>query len=307
MYTAIIKDTTIIIAPRRSTSPHPPSTTAAAAQKFKGSMSPRTRSKIRGFLFAWHEAAKHKHRGKHGLVAITLTLSDKQKHSDKEIKSIMLNQFLTELRTQHEVKNYYWVAEAQENGNIHFHILIDKFFSKETLTRVWNRIQQKAGYIPANADLSNKKYPSTNIQKVKSASGTAAYMSKYVTKDEEGRRKIEGRLWSASREITQLGNCKLEISDEEATAIIDSADTEDIVEIPDTEVKIILPKYRQQIIKKMKIFRSALVFWKLENYVKLYDKPLHEEAYQTATSAIKTRPSFQTRQTNAPAAVVCPF
>ncbi len=78
---------------------------------------------------------------------VTLTLSSKQVHSDQIIKSKLLNQFLIELKRDFKVMNYIWRAEAQKNGNIHFHIVTDKFVPHDWLRESWNRIQNKLGYI----------------------------------------------------------------------------------------------------------------------------------------------------------------
>lgn len=304
MWNLTVKDTVITLSPKRYTAPTPPTDAARESQKFKGVLSPRTRAKIRGILFAWHNARMTHTRNKYGLIAITLTLSAPQRHSDKEVKSLMLNQFLTELRTAHGCRNYYWVAEAQDNENIHFHVLIDKFLDKNTLTEIWNRIQQKVGYIPEGADTSNKLYPSTQIEKVKSAANMATYVSKYLTKDQEERRKIEGRLWSCSREIANLGNCRMEITDEEAAAICDSIADEDIINIEDTEVKVILPKARKQLIKYHSSIKSALREWAGQNAAYLYDKSLWEEVYKIATEQrTPTRPERPARTEQE----LCPF
>lgn len=78
---------------------------------------------------------------------ITLTLSSPQKHSDQVLKEKMLNQFITELKTKHLNLRYIWRAEKQENGNIHFHFLVNRFVHYEWCQGVWNRIQDKMGYI----------------------------------------------------------------------------------------------------------------------------------------------------------------
>ena len=77
----------------------------------------------------------------------TLTLPAKQIHSDNEIKAKCLNQILIELKKYHHVKNYIWRAEKQKNGNIHFHILVDKFIPHQELRDRWNRIVNKLGYV----------------------------------------------------------------------------------------------------------------------------------------------------------------
>jgi len=80
------------------------------------------------------------------MVMITLTLPAKQKHTDNEIKSKLLNQFLTEMRTKKHFTDYIWKAEKQDNGNIHFHILTNKYISWELIREVWNRIVNKKGF-----------------------------------------------------------------------------------------------------------------------------------------------------------------
>ena len=78
---------------------------------------------------------------------ITLTLSAPQIHSDQEIKSQLLNQFLIEMTRRWNVGRNVWRAEKQANGRIHFHIVTDKFIPLNELRNVWNRIQQKLGYV----------------------------------------------------------------------------------------------------------------------------------------------------------------
>jgi hypothetical protein len=96
---------------------------------------------------------KHIHKPYHGrnfifkLTFVTLTLSSPQIHSDQIIKSELLDQFLIESKKRWNVYNYVWRAEKQKNGNIHFHILVDKFIPWNELRNVWNRIQQKLGYV----------------------------------------------------------------------------------------------------------------------------------------------------------------
>lgn len=80
---------------------------------------------------------------------ITLTLPTLQFHLDKTIKSKVFNQFLTELRQYHEVRNYVWRAECQSNGNIHFHIATDTYIPWFIIRRIWNRQLRKLGYIKA--------------------------------------------------------------------------------------------------------------------------------------------------------------
>lgn len=94
------------------------------------------------------------------LAMVTLTLSAAQHNTDNEIKAKLLNHFLIELRKKYALKNYIWKAEKQENGNIHFHIIIDVFIHHADIRDIWNRIQDKNGfdYVKQFAENQRLKY-----------------------------------------------------------------------------------------------------------------------------------------------------
>jgi hypothetical protein len=176
-------------------------------------------------------------RFKFKLSFITLTLSSKQVHSDAEIKSQLLNQFLIEARKKWNVKHYLWRAEAQINGNIHFHILCDKFIPWSELRDTWNRIQNKLGYVDNYREemrafhkggfkvrqelLSKWSYKnqvrayrtgcqrdwsspnSTDIHSVANIKNLPSYLSKYCTKQTETR-LIEGNVWNLSESLSKI-------------------------------------------------------------------------------------------------------
>lgn len=81
------------------------------------------------------------------IVFVTLTLPSEQCHSDKEITNLCLNQFFIELQRYHHIKKYIWRAEKQNNGDIHYHILINEFIEYQELRKRWNRIVNKLGYV----------------------------------------------------------------------------------------------------------------------------------------------------------------
>lgn len=78
---------------------------------------------------------------------VTLTLPSRQVHSDIEIIEKCLNSLLIEIKKYYNVSNYVWRAEKQKNGNVHFHLIIDKFISWSELRDRWNRIINKLGYV----------------------------------------------------------------------------------------------------------------------------------------------------------------
>lgn len=150
---------------------------------------------------------------------ITLTLSAQQMHSDNYIKKYMLNQFLIQAQRLWNVDQYVWRAEKQANGNVHFHILTDKFIPWYELRSLWNNIQRKEGYIEVyrtnqkeyhkngfqlNKELlqkwsysnqlkayhtgvkTNWSNPnSTDIHGLRNIGNASAYIVKYMSKDEK--------------------------------------------------------------------------------------------------------------------------
>lgn len=189
-------------------------------------------AKDKKFESSYHGKAYH-----FRLSFITLTLSSKQIHSDVEIKQILLNQFLVEARKKWNVHHYLWRAESQKNDNIHFHILTDRFCPWSEVRDTWNRIQNKLGYVDRYREemqrfhaggfnvrkdlLKTWSYKnqvrayrtgskndwnspnSTDIHSIKHIINLPAYLSKYCTKNQDGR-PIEGQLWGLSESLSKL-------------------------------------------------------------------------------------------------------
>ena len=169
---------------------------------------------------------------------ITLTLPSKQIHTDVEIKSC-LNNFLTSLRQSIGVKNYVWKAELQQNENIHFHLVIDKYCSYQAIRHYWNKAINKLGYVDRYSERFNKltlkeycelrnipvnkgikaynngklsKWESPNsvdVVSVRTDRDVSNYLSKYFAKSDdsnidEDRIRAFGRVWSRSQSLSRL-------------------------------------------------------------------------------------------------------
>lgn len=118
---------------------------------------------------------------------LTLTLSAPQIHSDNEIKQRLLNNFLTQLRQKWKVRNYVWRAESQANGNIHFHIVCDKYVPWWQLRHTWNKIQNNLGYVDRFAERHGHHDPnSTDVHKVKKIRNLGGYLAKEISKNSRG-------------------------------------------------------------------------------------------------------------------------
>lgn len=175
--------------------------------------------------------------GNHFLTFITLTLSSKQIHSDNEIKRDILEPFLGDLRKRWKADNYIWRAEQQENGNLHFHILTDRFIWWAELRDAWNYFQERLGYVSRyrlamrehfkngfriSENIRDKRSVSvqlsayrknlrtdwnqpnsTDIHSLKNIVSVRSYVTKYLTKADQVS-SIAGRLWGCSYELSRL-------------------------------------------------------------------------------------------------------
>lgn len=158
------------------------------------------------------------------LCFVTLTLSSAQIHPDNVIKALFLNQFIVEAKRHWQVTRYVWRAEKQVNSNIHFHILTDRFIPWSELRDVWNRIQNKLGYVDRyretlrnyhkdgfriRKDLlkywpEDKQYNawksgcktdwnnpnSTDIHSLRHVGNVKRYVAKYMSKNERERQRL---------------------------------------------------------------------------------------------------------------------
>lgn len=172
---------------------------------------------------------------------ITLTLPTPQAHDDHYIKQHLLAPFLKWLERSWHVYSYVWKAEAQSNGNIHFHITTNQFVHWKSIRGKWNRLLAKHGYCKVFQDGTNDKGDAaTNIKSVKTMKGIVSYLKGYICKKDvfkkrlsvyclfnsgimtkkayrqitcingnvgitkEYKRPIEGKLWSTSHNLSKI-------------------------------------------------------------------------------------------------------
>lgn len=187
--------------------------------QYNGFMSPKTKGKVRKFLEAWITSVENRRidlrKGKYfrngKLAFVTLTLSASQAHDDNYIKRHFLNRFIQEMKRRFGMNSYFWRAESQENGNIHFHILIDCFVEWQEIRRIWNEIQAAHGYIDRFEAIHGHRNPnSTDVHGLEELRNTTAYVVKYCCKT-EGYRPIKGRIWGASDNLRSLTTFECEV------------------------------------------------------------------------------------------------
>lgn len=228
---------------------------------FSGAWSAKSKSKVRRIAEAWLYG-RTAQRGdvwstlaadsaSRAFVLLTLTLSAAQAHTDQEIRRLLLGPFLQDLKRKHQAANYMWFAEKQGNGNIHFHIILDRFVPHESARRLWNKAQDRCGYVARyragreawhaggfhydQADARSKAQQqhayqegvrvgwsnpsSTDIRQVRGADAVIAYVVEYCAKGVQGeagsvQNKLEGHLWGCNRELGKLSRYEIEVTPE---------------------------------------------------------------------------------------------
>lgn len=184
--------------------------------KVKGTLSNASAKRLNDLILNWFYIVKSA-KGKNDswdkyLAFITLTLPSKQVHSDREIKRKCLNTFLIYAARKWGVNTYIWKAEKQKNGNIHFHIIVNRFCPHQEVKQVWNDILKPLGYIEAYQKKNGQKEPnSTDVhglykdKKNQPIGNLGAYMAKYVSKVElDSKLFVDGKIWGRSANLEKI-------------------------------------------------------------------------------------------------------
>lgn len=185
---------------------------------------------------------------------VTLTLPSKQVHPDKFLQKNLFAPFLDWVRKTKHYKGldsneseycnmYFWRSEAQENGNIHWHLCCDVFIHYQLIQSKWNYLLGKLGYIATFEKKWNHLQPnSTDVHSVRKVRSLAKYLSKYCGKNTKGItvqcslaskflssgyplflnstwnypgakprffREVHSRLWGCSENLSKIKSCKV--------------------------------------------------------------------------------------------------
>lgn len=113
---------------------------------------------------------------------ITLTLCAQQMHEDPYVKKHLLEPFLKWMKRKGN-DLYVWRAETQYNGNIHFHIMSNKYLDKTSIRNKWNSLLSKHGYLKIFFDKhGHHDAISSDVVGIHEPEHMAAYMVKYMGK-----------------------------------------------------------------------------------------------------------------------------
>ena len=160
------------------------------------SLSKRSKQKIRKKITCFARCYKR-------LSFVTLTFLNEV--TDEQAVNI-LRKFLDNAKKRNEDFQYVWVAERQTKndafkGNVHFHMITNKYWKIEKWWNYWIDLQLKNGIKPRQKDYKPssafdvKQLNSSNIRSI------ASYVTKYVTKNNA---KFKCQVWNCSKRISEL-------------------------------------------------------------------------------------------------------
>jgi hypothetical protein len=186
--------------------------------KTKGVMSKRSKQKLKESVNWLVVAAEKKNLKslkfnqvvKFKINFITLTIPPQLDNmiEEKKFKTI-LNTWLTYHRKFSNLNNYVWKIEKHKDGRLHIHILTDTFIHYKNVRDSWNLILKRNGLLEFHFTKFNNYEPnSTDIHSIQKVKKVAAYVCKYMAKDNKEDLLYNGRVWSCSSKISVVvGNC----------------------------------------------------------------------------------------------------
>ncbi len=198
---------------------------------------------------------------------ITVSLPSKQVHSDKILQKQLFMPFLDWLRKSKfqiglddrsdfkKMSMYFWRAESQANGNIHWHLCSDVFIPYWSIRDKWNYLCGKLGYIEKFKEKNkNSKNPnSTDVHSVRKIKSLNKYLSKYCAKNSKGLvlllskvklfnalpkplmlgcewffppkgvrfyRPVYSRLWACSENLSKIKKCKVKLNEQQKIELV---------------------------------------------------------------------------------------
>lgn len=163
----------------------------------------------------------HKHSGKRfnfKVNLITLTIPDTQERvSESFFKTKLIHPWIVYMKKYHNLRNYVWKIEFHKSGKLHVHITSDTYIDAYIIRHHWNRILDSNGLMSDFFKKFKHKNPnSTDVHAVWKVENLAAYLAKYLSKNEQNTETVTGRIWSCNYELSDKRKCHVFIDRHEA-------------------------------------------------------------------------------------------
>ncbi|MFY0643170.1 MAG: hypothetical protein JXR19_01750 [Bacteroidia bacterium] len=160
------------------------------------SMSKRTKSKVRKKAIAFCQVFPT-------MTFVTLTFVNKVA-DQKAI--IILRKFLDNMKKTKPGFEYLWVAERQTKnetfkGNIHFHLLTNKYFKLPKTWEYWIQLQAKNEIQPREQNFKPSSAFDVRRVATKNPKRIATYLTKYITKNQGS---FNCQVWNCSKGVSML-------------------------------------------------------------------------------------------------------
>lgn len=159
-------------------------------------LSGRSKRKIRKKITCFARCYKR-------LSFVTLTFLNKV--SDEQAVNL-LRKFVDNAKKRSEDFQYVWVAERQTKndvfeGNVHFHMITNKYWKINKWWNYWIDLQLKNGIKPRDKDYKPSSAFDVRQLNSKNIRSIASYVTKYVTKNDA---KFRCQVWNCSRAVSEL-------------------------------------------------------------------------------------------------------
>lgn len=182
---------------------------------------------FQGAITTWEKHPSKETRFPFQVAFLTLTIPNSAGYvNPKDGHKKLLEPYLRWLRRK-GVNGYVWVREfKKQGGQLHYHMVYDKFILKTELMRYWNHLMKKAGYLDAYfGQYGHYDSPSTRVDKAQNPEQCIYYMEKYMTKALQDNDRLEdgalddgvdrkGKLWDASRNLKEGKPFRIEMTPE---------------------------------------------------------------------------------------------
>jgi len=233
------------------------------SNKSEGEVSAKAAKRIAKYVELLYAAAKRKRIYSkvtkkwyyYKIGFLTLTLQSKQIHSDNEIHEKIFKPFIRFIKSKHPEFLYIYKAETQANGNIHYHLTTNSFIHYMDLRNAWNHYSDMLGYVRNSGIISPN---STDIKAVRSEKDLAVYLSKYLSKNDDTRRKVEIKTWDCSKPLKQCKTSSI-LSHEQFIELSQSTNVSIIAEMDNCRVIRLNDNLKKQIPETMEIYNSNVI------------------------------------------------
>ncbi len=183
-----------------------------------GQLSKKSTQKLKSSINWLVTASQHKnlkslktqqqYKFKINFITLTIPPQEQEQVEEKKFKTI-INTFLTYHRKYSKLNNYVWKIEKHKDNRLHIHILTDTFIHHNSIRNSWNIILLRNGLLEYhNKKFNNYNPNSTDIHSIRKVKKVAAYMVKYMAKNNQKDMLYNGRVWSCSSKISSvMQNC----------------------------------------------------------------------------------------------------